>query len=185
MRAFRDRYFEDYVAVPDEKRPGKVKYEYAGQYAEAFVEGKSLKNWKGCIAGAELASILIFLMAGTRDVLFNSYRISAGIGMLALVPWMLEIWSVFRFIVMPNPLKETDRQSIENCISTGSVLHGILLLLMTAVGSIYVVRYGDLAENIFAIAGHMCIGILSFVIWRLYKRVYYHTLPNQAGRKGK
>ena len=185
MRTFRDRYFEDYVAVPDEKRPGKVKYEYAGQYAEAFVEGKDLKGWKICMAGAEAVSILLFLFVGTRDILFNSYRISAGIGIIALVPWMLEIYSVFRFVGAKNPMKENDRQSIENCINAGAVLHGILLFLMTAAGSVYVARAGMLGENLFVILGHLCVGSLSFVILRLYKRVYYYTLPNQAGRKEK
>ena len=184
MRPFRERYFEDHIAIPDDRRPGKVKYVYTGQYVEPFVESGSLKVWKVRMAAAELISVLIFLMAASRDVLFNYYRISAGIGTLAVVPWMLEIWAVFRVVISGDCIKETDRQSVENYMRAGTALHGLLMFFMAAAGSVFVIRAGEAGDSAFAILGHLCTGILSLIILKMYKQIYYYTLPGKGWEKG-
>ncbi|MBD5475038.1 MAG: hypothetical protein HDR17_03490 [Lachnospiraceae bacterium] len=183
MKSYRDRYFEDYIAVPDPKRNGKIKYMYAGQYVEPFVEGKSLERWKIYMTAIELVSIIIFFATASMDVLFTYNNMAAGIGTLAVVPWILEIWSVFRFVVSKGCMKETDRQSIARGMEAGALIHGGLLFLMVIVGCFPVVRAGELGDNIIAILGHLCMAFFSFTIWRLYKRVYYYTYRDDG--KGK
>lgn len=180
MKLYRERYFEDHIAVPDVKKPGKVKYVYNGQYVEPFVKEQSLNRWKTYMAVTELINIMIFLSIASIDVLFNYANVTVGIGALAIIPWMLEVWSVFRFIVAKKRMKETDRQSIEKFIEMGAVLRALLLILMVCVGSVIVIRARELQANIIAILGHLCMGMLSFLILRLYKRVYYYTYSDDG-----
>jgi hypothetical protein len=183
MKSYRERYFEDYIAVPDEKRPGKVKYEYAGSYVEPFVEKGSLKTYKARMASAELLSLLLWGTAAIQDVSFNRIRAVGGIGILAVIPWALELWNVFRFVRAGAYIKELDYEEMTRTITAGALLHALLMVLTAAVGGVGVIGAADAAGSILAAAGHLASGLISFFVWRLYKKIYYHTYTGKELRK--
>jgi hypothetical protein len=175
MKSYRERYFENYIAVPDEKRPGKVKYQYAGAYVEPFVEKGSLRAYRITMVVAELLGLFIWGLSVTRDVSFNHIRPVGGFGILAVIPWALELWHVLRFVAAGNRIRELDYEAMAKYIGTGACLHCLIIVLAVASGMAGVFGANDQMQSILVALGHLASGLISLLVWRVYKKIYYHT----------
>ena len=175
IKSYREKYFEDHVAVPDPKRPGKVKYVYSGDYVEPFVEGHSVTKWKVVMVCLEVVSIAIYLATAILKSDFNSVKLVGGLGIIAIVPWALEIWSFGRFIISSDRMEETTYESIGKWYAPSVLIRVFMLGVMIIYGALNLGSEYSLALSIISMAGLFASGVLSVVIWRMYKRVFYYT----------
>jgi hypothetical protein len=184
MKSYRERYFEDYITVPDEKRPGKVKYEYVGSFVEPFVENGSVKMYKAAMALAAGCGLLLWGIAAFQDVTFNRLRVVGGLSILAVLPWLIEMWCLLRFIFSKRLLQELDQETIAKYLEAGALLHGFLMGLAAGLGIIGSLEAMDRTGCILAAIGHLASGGISILIWRIFRRIYYHTYSSKEIKKG-
>ncbi|MCC8049387.1 MAG: hypothetical protein LIP10_01840 [Clostridiales bacterium] len=185
MKSYREKYFEDYVAVPNPAKPGKVKYVYSGLFLKCYVEGKSLKVRKRTISALEIVSIILYLASALQKAPFNALRITGGLGILALVPWVLEIAAVIRFIAFREFIPEAAKNETDKMMEIGALLHAAMMTIVLVAGAAVLIRSGEMSlSSVPAMAGHLISGILSILIYRLYRGVYAETYRNEHGKPG-
>jgi hypothetical protein len=104
-------------------------------------------------------------------------------GVLALIPWTMELWNVFRFLRTGRYIRELDYEEMEKYIRFGALLHGFLMILAAIVGTAGVIGKPDAVASLFAAAAHLASGLLSFLVWHLYKTIFYRTYTGKELRK--
>jgi len=179
-KSYRERYFEDYqtVKVPANNKKGfRMEYRYIGKYKEWFIKGRSLQLYKGLLAGIEILSSAVFLLAGLSETAFTTQKIAGGFGAMSVLCWLMEIGGLIWFIASARPVKELDYTEIDRLIRGGSVLRAMFLILSVLGGIVGLITAGAVTwPDILAAAGLLMSAAGSIAIWRLYGNLLVRTL---------
>ena len=188
MKTMRDKYFENYekIQTPADNRRGfKTEYRYKGYwYAWDLSEGE-LKKERWIFVLAELVSLVVLFAAAMRQTELNTVKIAAGLATLSFIPYLAELWGVFRFITGKTPMTEADYTGIRDCMTIGSSIRAVLLFAAMIAGIVVLAGKGLInAENMAACAGHIASAAVSvFVLLRQGKR-RPRMYQNVNGRPG-
>lgn len=188
MKSMREKYFENYEKIQTPAKNGRgfrTEYRYKGFWYGWDMGARDLKKQKARFIMTELLSALLLFTAAFRSAELNTVRITAGFAAISMIPWIAEIWGVFRFSVTKSPMTVSDFDEIRNCITVGSVVRAILLVISMAAGIVAVLRTGHMGmENVFVCAGHLLSAAASILILRWYTSLRYSIFRNENGKKG-
>jgi hypothetical protein len=67
-------------------------------------------------------------------------------------------------------------------IEAGALLHCLIMVLATGSGVMAVFGAGDRIQSLLVAAGHLTSGLISLLVRRLYKKIYYHTYTGKGGQ---
>ena len=158
----------------------RTKYRYTGKWLDWDLTSEERRRKKICFAAVEILSIAVYLAASLQCTSFNSQRFSSGLFVLALIPWIAEIWGVIRLITIRKPMMIPDFDEIKNCITIGSSVRMVLIACALAVGLGTLLSGGEIsAMSIAAAFGHLISGATSFIIFKGYTTLPYdyHDTP--------
>ena len=184
---YKKNYFADMdVDVKiDEKGRKKYNYVYKGIWYCWGWEGFDLTRRRVLYAAVEIIGIVLYIIAGTTPSAFNACKLNAGLSMLSIVAWLLEIRGVFGFCVCKKYMMEIDYKSIHFRITTGALLRILLMYSGAAAGliSVAVNRELDLKGFLTFLAYILC-GAGSWIISRSLRKIGYHAYHNDNGKVG-
>lgn len=177
MKTMRETYFENFrkIQTPAGNRRGfRTTYRYTGKWISWDLEENARRKTMAFFTLAELTSIAVYLSAAMIRTPFNSQRISSGLFILSMIPWIAEIWGVIRLVSTKKPMMESDFDEIRNCITIGGSVRMVLLLCGAATGSVMMVTMQKLTVYGAAAAlGHLISGGVSFIIFKRYTSLPY------------
>ena len=185
-KSYRDRYFEEYTAKSAEVGgKKKVTYKYVGYWYSWGTEGFSLRHQKRLYAAVELLSIALYLAAGLQQTPVNSVRLAAGLGILSVIPWLLELWSVIRFLLSREYLTSIDYNEINTRLRLGALSRSVLLVLslLCAVAGSGMAALSSTAAAL-ALLGVLLSAGCSLLIWWKQKKIGYRIYRNINGQAG-
>ena len=187
-KSYRDRYFEDYkaVKVPADNRKGyRVEYQYIGIWTKWENPSGTLKSTKQKIALMEAVSIAVYAAAVLSGTPLSCSRLANGFGTLSLVPWILELSGVIRFIISPEYAKELSMEEISTSIRTGSVMRFALAFLSAAAGGIQILCQGKAVfADLPVFIGIMASSAITLLVRREYNNLFLTKYRNENGRPG-
>ncbi|MCD8342107.1 MAG: hypothetical protein LUC87_08165 [Clostridiales bacterium] len=187
-KSYRERYFEDNQPVREvaNNRKGyRIVYRYVGLWVAWRSEKWPLKTVKWAFALAELASICLYLTCARVDTPLNRCQLANGFGVLSVVPWILELSGVVRFLLSKAYAKEMDSAEIDQSIRYGAVLRAVLLGLSLLCSVVNVLIHGTAT----VLDAGMALGILASIalsaaVWRGYRSLLLDTYHNVDGAPG-
>ncbi|MCD7916955.1 MAG: hypothetical protein LUF84_00580 [Clostridiales bacterium] len=187
-KSYRERYFEDHQAVREvaNNRKGyRIVYRYVGLWAAWRSERWPLGTVKGAFALAELVSVCLYLICATVDTPLNHSRLVNGFGVLSVVPWLVELSGILRFLLSKSYVKEMDSMEIDRAIRYGAVLRaGLLgLSLLCGIGTILVSGTATAADADVGL-GILASIALSVGVWQGYRGLLLDTYHNVNGEPG-
>lgn len=186
--SYRDRYFSDNqaVRVAAKNRKGyRIIYQYVGLWKSWACEKGDLQRLKLRIGVAEVADICLYLACAAVDAPMNRVRMAGGIGILSVIPWILELSGVLRFLAAKEFVRELSLEEIDRSIRCGCCLRAVLTILSGFCGMAGCLVSGDAgALDLFLLAGILSSGVLSLVVWRLYSKLLINTYRNVNGTPG-
>lgn len=182
-QSYHDRYFSDYQAlrIPN-KDSGTYRtvYQYVGLF-KAWENHASCKWQCGIL---EILSIMLFLICATCPVEINRAKLASGFGIAAVVPWLLEISGIFRFILSKRYVRELTWKEIDGSIRYGCSFRGTLMMFSGIAGMAQAMG-NESAVDWLVLAGILVSGAISFVIRQRYASLPVNTYRNQNGTPGK
>lgn len=185
---YRDRYFSDNqpVRVAAKNRKGyRTVYQYVGLWKAWESAGGNLKRKKRLIGLAELVSLALYLGCAAADTPINRAWIAGGLGVLAVIPWLLELYGVVRFLLAKEFVKELSLEEIDRALRYGCPLRAVLSALSALAGMGSALQSGNAGVlDAFVLSGILISASLSLVIWRLYGRLLINTYRNANGNPG-
>lgn len=187
-KSAREKYFENYqaVKVPSNNRRGyRMVYRYTGLFARWERDGTELAREKQKLGLMEAASVVIYAASALSGAPLTKARLFNGFGVLSLIPWLMELYGLVRFLFSRKYVKEPDAEEIGNAIRMGCVLRILLVSLSVTVGEIQTL-IGRSANwlDIPASIGMLISAGLSFLIKRRFDSLSllkYHNANGQPG----
>lgn len=187
-KSYRERYFEDYKAVKTvayNRKGYKVEYRYVGRWTQWSTERWRLPRIKLGFVVAEIVSVAIYIAAILSGTPFTHSRLANGFGALSLVPWLLELSGVVRFLAAGQFVKERTEHEIDQSIREGCVLRAILVGLSVAVGAVDLTgRRAWTGWDALVILAVVVSGALSLLVWRVFDTLLVIPYRNEEGRPG-
>ena len=187
-QSYRDRYFSDNEAVrvaANNWKGYKVIYRYVGLWKSWECPSGGIKQRKLLVGAAELASICLYMLCAAADAPINRVRVASGLGILSIIPWLLEISGIIRFALAKEYVKEMSMDEIDRSIRYGCFLRAALVVLSGLVGMGNCFSSGTAnGQDVLLLAGILASALLSFVIWRLYGKLLINTYRNANGSPG-
>lgn len=187
-KSYRDRYFKDYqaVKVPANNRKGyKVEYRYTGLWAKYEYGERPLRDAKLRMVLLETVSIAVYLAAVLSGTPLSVSRLANGFGTLQLVPWILELSGVVRFLIKSEYVKEPSTEEIGTSIRTGCMLRFILTALSAIAGGIQIlVQKAAIPADIPIFLGIIASAVLSLMVKALYDSLLLIKYRNDNGQIG-
>lgn len=175
MKTMREAYFENYrkVQTPAGNRRGfRTTYQYTGEWLGWGQEAHEMRRTKILLLLLEAAGIGFYLAGALLSVPFNRLRITSGLAVLSLIPWIAEIWGVVRLAASSMVLKKPDFDEIRNCITVGGSIHMVLLASAILTGIISLLTSGQISGgSLLAAAGHLVSGAASCLVFLRYIRI--------------
>ncbi|MCD7920453.1 MAG: hypothetical protein LUG45_10415 [Clostridiales bacterium] len=187
-KSYRERYFEDNQPVrqvANTRKGYRIVYQYVGLWTAWRSEKWTLKTVKWFFALAELAGVCLYLICARVDTPLNHCQLANGFGVLSVVPWILELSGVVRFLLSKAYAKEMDSREIDQSIRYGAVLRAGLLGLSLLCGVVNTLVNGTAT----LLDGGMALGILasialSVAVWQVYRSLLLDTYHNENGEPG-
>lgn len=166
--------------VPAENRRGyRVEYQYIGRW-KSWVRGK---KWLPLLA--ELAVMVLYFPAASRNHAINCVRLASGLGALSLLPWLLEASGVLRLACSGQYIRELAYEEIDGSIRKGCIFRALLSALSAVVGFLSSIRDGTvLWQNAGILAALMLSAAISVGIWKYYDWMLTATFRSIAGKPG-
>lgn len=187
-RSYRDRYFSDNEAVKvaaNNRKGYRTIYRYVGLWKSWGSVGGDLKKQKVFIGLAELVTLCLYLGCAVVDAPVNRFHIASGLGLLSVVPWLLELSGVARFLFAGEYVRELSMDEIDASLRYGCCLRAVLVALSGLAGIVHCIQLGEAgALDGLLVAGILTSALLSFVIWRLYGKLLINTYRNVNGKPG-
>lgn len=187
-RSYRDRYFSDNEAVKvaaDNRKGYRIIYRYVGLWKSWESVSGGLKRQKAFIGLAELTSICLYLTCALANAAVNRSRIAGGLGLLAVIPWLLELSGVISFLLAKEYVRELSMDEIDGSLRYGCCLRAVLVALSGVAGMTSSILLGEAGVlDGLLMAGILTSALLSFVIWRLYGKLLINTYRNVNGNPG-
>ena len=176
MKTMREAYFENFAKeqTPAGNRRGfRTKYRYIGKWLDWDLSGQQRRREKLLLAAVEGLSIAAYLAASLQRASFNTQRLSSGIFVLALIPWIAEIWGVAKLIMTGKQMMLPDFDEIRNCITIGSTVRMVLIAAGVIAGLAALIPAGTAGGlSIAAACGHLISGAASFIIFSIHETVF-------------
>lgn len=187
-KSYRERYFEDNQPerqVANNRKGYRIVYRYVGLWVAWHSEKWPLQTVKRGLALAEVASVCLYLICARVDTPLNHCQLANGFGVLSVVPWILELSGVVRFLLSKAYVREMDSQEIDQSIRYGTVFRAGLLGL-SLLCSVVTILAGGTAT---LLDGGMALGILasialSVAVWQVYRSLLLDTYHNVDGAPG-
>ena len=187
-KSYRERYFENYqaVKVPADNRKGyKVEYRYTGLWAQWESETGPLSGVKRKFVLLELFSLAFYLPSVLSGTPLSVSRLANGFGALSLVPWILKLSGVIRFLISSDYVKEPSAGEIGTSIRNGCVIRFILAALSAIGGGIQILVQGKACfADIPVFLGIGFSAVISLLIKREFDRLLIITYRNDNGNPG-
>lgn len=187
-QSYRDRWFSDNEAVKvaaNNRKGYRIIYRYTGYWKSWESRGGSLRKQKILIGLAEWMSVCLYLSCALVNVPINRSRIAAGLGLLAVVLWLLEISGVVRLVLAREFVKEMSMDEIDKSIRYGCLPRAVLTALSGLAGMGECLWSGTCGvQDGLLLAGLLVSASLSLVIWRLYGKLLVNTYRNANGNPG-
>ena len=187
-KSYRERYFENYqaVKVPSSNRRGyRVEYRYTGLFARWEGTESTIPRVKQRIGCLEAASVLVYVLSALPGAPLTKVRLFNGFGVLSLIPWLMEIYGVIRFVFAKEYVKEPDAEEIGNALRMGCVLRVLLVGLSVIAGEIQLLIQGGAAwADLPAALGILISGGISYLVKRSFDSLSllkYHNTNGQPG----
>ena len=117
-QSYRDRYFSDNEAVKvaaANRRGYRIIYRYLGLWRSWESVTGTLAQKKRVIGLAELTSVCLYLGCAAADSPVNRVRIAGGLGLLSVLPWLLEVSGVLRFLLAKEYVRDLSVNAISKC----------------------------------------------------------------------
>ena len=186
--SYRDRYFSDNQAVRVAARNRKgyrTVYQYVGLWKSWESADGRLKRQKFRIGLTELAGLCLYLTCALVNAPINCSHAAAGLGLLSVVPWLLGLGGIARFLLAKGFIQEQSMDEIDQSIRSGCCLRAILVIASGLAGMAGCIQAGTAGVlDALVFAGIGASGILSIVIWRLYDKLLVNTYRNVNGNPG-
>lgn len=187
-QSYRDRYFADNEAVKvaaNNRKGYRTIYRYVGLWKSWESAGGSLKRQKALIGLIELAGLCLYLSCAMADAPVNRSHMASGLGALSIIPWLLELSGVVRFLLAKEYVRDLSMDEIDGSIRYGCCLHAGLVILSGLAGMAGCLSSGDAGlRDALLLAGILMSAALSLVIWRLYRKLLINTYRNVNGNPG-
>lgn len=187
-KSYRERYFEDYKAVKiavDNRRGWRMEYHYIGPWSEWNAGDRPMKGVKRLFAAAEVVSVVIYIAANLSGAAVTTSKLLNGFGAVSLIPWLLELSGVLRFLLSKQYVKELEKEEIDKSIRIGCVCRALLLTLSAAAGIVDVlIRKTASGADILAVLGILLSAALSVIVRRRFGTLLVYTYRNDNGRPG-
>ena len=174
-KSYRERYFEDYEAikVPANSRKGwRMEYRYIGRFCRWEAETGNLNAIKRRFAAMECVSVVIYIAALLSAAPFTHARLANGFGTLSLVPWILEVSGVIRFLLAGDYVRELSCEEIGRSIRSGAALRVLLVLLSAVSGFIQLMA----AKTITAVDAPVLLAVLASAALSCWVKHSYDAL---------
>ena len=187
-KSYRERYFENYeaVKVPADNRKGwRTEYRYVGQWAK-WEGDRPMGQVKAFFAAAELAGIAVYVAAILSRTPITVSKAANGFGGLSLIPWILELTGLGRFIAAGEYVKEMDQDEIDRSIRSGSALRILLAAASMIAGLIDVLvhRRAAAGDALVVLAVAVSIGA-TWLVRHVYAKLTVTVYANQNGSPGR
>lgn len=187
-QSYRDRYFSDNEAVKvaaNNRKGYRIIYRYVGLWKSWESASGSLKRQKAFIGLAELVGLCLYLGCAMVDAPVNRSHIASGLGILSIIPWLLELSGVIRFLLAKEYVRDLSMDEINSSIRYGCCLRAVLVVSsgLAGMGSCLLSQDAGLRDALL-LAGILISAALSFVIWRLYRKLLINTYRNVNGNPG-
>ena len=187
-QSYRDRYFADNEAVKvaaNNRKGYRTIYRYVGLWKSWESVSGGLKRQKIFIGLAELVSLCLYLGCAVVDAPVNRSHIASGLGILSIIPWLLELSGVIRFLFAREYVRELSMDEIDSSLRYGCCLRAVLAALSGLAGMTSSILLGEAGVlDGLLMAGILASALLSFVIWRLYGKLLINTYRNINGKPG-
>lgn len=188
MKSYHERYFENYKAEVLPAQGGKKRrtvYTYIGPWIQWEADGRSLKQQKILYLLLEGGNIALFLWAAFRYTGFNSMGPVAAFGISSIVPWLLEITGVIRFLTGKEYITELSQEEIQMQIRGGGFIRALLLGIGTAAGTAAAIRDSSMdGITLMVILAYALCVCFSLLLAYLQKKMFYRTFRNLGGKAG-
>ena len=187
-KSYRERYFEDYkaVKVPAENRKGyRVEYRYIGLWTRWESEKRPLGIVKREMMLLEAFSITVYLLSVLSGTPLIVSRLANGFGTLSLVPWILELSGVVRFVISREYVKELSSEEISTSIRSGGIARFILTGLSAITGVIQILTQKTaVPADIPVFLGIMISAAVSLLVKHDFDRLLRNSYRNDNGNPG-
>ena len=133
----------------------------------------------------EAVSIAAFITAALMPVGLNTGRVAAAISVLSLIPWILELWGVFRFATARTPMMVSDFEEIRKGIRYGCPVRAALIAAALVTGIIELIVTGKFtAANLISVFLFLLSAAASYLIYRDYMTIRYSLRKSEDGKPG-
>ena len=187
-KSAREKYFENYQAVKvpaNNKKSYRVEYRYTGLFARWEREGANLPLEKQKMGLMEAASAAIYVVCALSGAPLTRARLFNGFGVLSIIPWLMELYGLIRFLFAREYVKEPDAEEIKNALRMGCVLRILLVGLSVIAGEAQLLLQGGAAWTDLPTAlGILVSAGLSYLIKRCFDAlalIKYHNANGQPG----
>ena len=176
-------YYEKIQKAANNKRGFTTEYRYKREFYGWDEQPEALKVRRMMYIGIELIGTLIFIMAAIQHVEYNTIKLSSGFAITSIVPWLAEVIGVVRFAVTKSPMIIPDYNEIKDCITFGSLIRCLLLVLSFGFGTYFLVSGGQMsAGNALVAAGHLASAAASFFLFRSQTSLKCRIYSNVGGK---
>lgn len=187
-KSYRERYFEDNEATrisADNKKGYRIVYRYVGLWKAWRSETMDLKRVKFIVFAMELFSFALFMICVLLPVPINTFRLANGFGCISLIPWILELSGVVRFLISKEYVHDLSYQEIDRSIRIGCCIRICLVAACLLCGLSGLVAAESFAiGDFFVAAGIACSGVLSYLVSHFYCSLKVDTFRNEDGKPG-
>ena len=187
-QSYRDRYFSDNEAVKvaaANRRGYRIIYRYLGLWRSWESVTGTLAQKKRVIGLAELTSVCLYLGCAAADSPVNRVRIAGGLGLLSVLPWLLEVSGVLRFLLAKEYVRDLSMEEIDGSFRYGCCPRAVLAPRSGLLGMVECLQLGEASyREALLLAGILLSASLSLVIWRLYDKLLVNTYRNVNGTPG-
>ncbi len=188
MKRTHDRFIKNYekIQIPaDNKKGYRIKLRYKGLWYswEMTAQEKKSRNIRYLLM--EAVSIAAFITAALQPVGLNTGRVAAAISVLSLIPWIAELWGVFRFVTARTPMMESDFEEIRKGIRFGCPVRAALIAaaLVTGIIELLVTRKFS-PRNMISVLLFLLSAAASYMIYRDYLTLRYSLRKSEDGKPG-
>lgn len=187
-QSYHDRYFAENQAVrlsANNAKGYKTVYQYVGLWKAWQRETGSIRALKAAFLVWEFVSICLYFGCASVNTPVNCSRPASGIGILSVIPWLLEVSGIARFIFSGKYVKELSMEEIDNSIRCGCGLRAVLVELSAIVGlaNVILMKTMSMRDGVIFI-GIATSGLISLGIGLCYRRLLVYSYRNIDGKPG-
>lgn len=184
MNSFKESFSANYIYTEEPDSKGKLKkhYVYCGNWY-CFCDSKKEKSSiKLRLILCEIIGLISFILAGTNETELNKDKFLGLFVGLATIGLFVEIYGIVSFCVSKFYITGDDYKWIDGRIMWGAFFKSWLLII-GLVGAIAVNNIG-LNDGFFGLLMYLLTIFMSFMIFRIQKKVTFHTFRNENGKVG-